>query len=460
MLAIGGTAFAALQSLVVPALPVLQQDLDTTPTGATWIFTSYLLSASVAMPIAGRLGDMYGKKRLLVISLAALALGCFVAAAGATLWMVILGRLMQGLGGGFLPLAFGIIRDEFPRERIPGAIGLMSGLLGVGAGLGIVLAGPIIEHLSYHWLFWIPGVVLLPAIILTLFVVPESPVRAPGRIDFVGAVLLSLWLVLLLVAISQAPTWGWVSARTVLSIIGAAVSAAFWVRVEFHATNPLVDMQMMAQRNVWAPNLAGFLLGASLFSGLVLISPFVQAPESTGYGFGASATQAGLFVLPSSILMLVSAPLAGRLARRFGAKLPLVLACAIAFTAFALLAVEHSSPWNIYVASLLMGAGFGFALASLGNLIVEAVRPDQTGVASGMNAVMRAIGAAVGSQIAASILAASVLASGYPDERGYTIAFAVLALALVVATAAALAVPGRRYLPAHIAVVEAGVSRG
>jgi EmrB/QacA subfamily drug resistance transporter len=448
-LALGGAAYAMLQSLVVPALPALQRDLHTTPTGAAWIFTSYLLAASVATPIAGRVGDMFGKKRTLLVVLAGVAGGTGLAAVATTLPVMIAARTIQGLGGAIFPLAFGIIRDEFPRERVAGGIALISGLLGVGGGLGIVLAGPILAHLDYHWLFWIPLVAIGLAALATVLVIPESPVRAPGDVDWIGAALLSLWLVCLLVAVSEAARWGWLSARTVGLVVAACAVALVWLRLEMRSAFPLVDMRMMRLRGVWTTNLAGFLLGIGMYSSFVLIPQFVQTPASDGYGFGSSVTQAGLFLIPSTLAMMIASPVGGLMSGRFGSKVPLVLGSSITMLAFVLLSVAHSTHWQVYLASLLVGIGMGFAFAAMANLIVEAVRPDQTGVATGMNTVMRTIGGAIGAQVAASILAASLLPDGIPTERGYTLSFAIMAAALALGVVASLAVPGRQPRRVH-----------
>src|ERR1700681_1351270 len=221
VLSLGGGAYALLQSLVVPALPVLQHDLHTSTAGVAWIFTSYLLAAAVVTPIAGRLGDMFGKKRVLVIVLAGLAAGSLLAAVVTSLPLMIVARTIQGLGGAIFPLAFGILRDEFPRERVAGAIALVSGLLGIGGGLGIVLAGPILQHLSYHWLFWIPLVVTGGSAVAATVLIPESTLRAPGNVHWLGVVLLSGWLVGLLLAVSQSSRWGWGSGKTIGLIIVA-----------------------------------------------------------------------------------------------------------------------------------------------------------------------------------------------------------------------------------------------
>ena len=275
-----------------------------------------------------------------------------------------------------------------------------------------------------------------------MVLIPESPVRAPGNVHWMGAVLLTLWLVCLLLAISEAPDWGWLSARTLGLLGAAAVLAVVWVRIEARSRTPLVDMQMMRLRGVWTTNLAGFLIGFGLYSAFVLIPQFVQTPPANGYGFGSSVTQAGLFLIPSTLMMLIAAPIAGRLSGRYGSKLPLVVGATTTTLTFVLLAFAHSAHWQIYLASLLLGIGVGFAFASMANLIVEAVRADQTGVATGMNAVMRTIGGAIGGQVAASILSASLLADGLPEERGYTLSFAIMAAALGASIVAALAVPG------------------
>ena len=443
VLSLAACAYTLLQSLVVPALPVLQRELHTSTSGVAWVFTAYLLAASVVTPIAGRLGDIFGKKLVLVIALAGLAAGSLLAALVTTLPLMIAARAIQGLGGAVFPLAFGIVRDEFPPERVAGAIALISGIFGIGGGLGILLAGPILENLNYHWLFWIPFVAASISTVATLFLVPESPIRAPGVVFWTGAVLLSVWLIALLLGISKAPDWGWFDPKTLGLFAIAAVGAVLWVRAESRARSPLVDMVMMRLRPVWTTNVATFLLGFGLYCAFVLIPQYVQAPVSTGYGFGASVTQSGLYLLPSTIALLIFSPVGGRLSKRTGSKVPLVLGMVVTTLSFVVLAVADSS-WEIYLASALLGTGIGFAFAAVANLIVEAVRRDQTGVASGMNTIVRTIGGAIGAEVAATILAANVLASGYPDRHGYTVTFVMCGAAMALGVGASLAVPGRR----------------
>jgi EmrB/QacA subfamily drug resistance transporter len=443
VLVLAGCTFALLQSLVAPALPEIQRDLHTTPTAVAWVLTAYLLSASVLTPIIGRLGDMFGKEHTMVASLSVLGLGTLVAALAHSIEILILGRVIQGAGGAVFPLAFGIIRDEFPRDRVARGIAFLSALMGIGGGAGIILAGPIVDALGYHWLFWFPLIMVIVAVVATLIFVPESPIKTPGRINWLGAALLSSWLVCVLVAVSEGSNWGWTSAKTVGLFLAGVILAVLWVRNESRAREPLVDMQMMRIRGVWTVNAAAFLVGAGMYSSFVLIPQFVSEPTSSGYGFGASVSQAGLFLAPSTLGMLLLGPVAGRLSERFGSRVPLILGGLTTTLSFVLLAVAHSQHGEIYVASAILGAGIGLAFASLANLIVEAVPPEQTGVATGMNTVMRTLGGSVGGQIGASVLAGTVVA-GVPTEAGFTSAFALAAGACALATVAAFAVPRRR----------------
>ena len=445
VLALGGVSYALLQSLVAPALPDIQHVLHTSPDGVSWVLTAYLLSASVATPLIGRLGDMYGKERLLVIVLALLSLGTVVSALASSLTVMLTGRVIQGAAGGIFPLAFGIIRDEFPRERIAGGIGLMSALLGVGGGAGVVLAGPIVDNLSFHYLFWLPLVPILAATVLTHIAVPESPVRVPGRVNWVAASLMSVGLVLVLIAVSETAKWHWLSAKT-LGLIGAGVVVlTLWVVSESRSEQPLVDMRMMRIRGVWTTNLVALLLGFGMYASFILIPELVETPSGHGYGFGASVTGAGLFLLPSTLAMLVVGSQTGRLEKRFGSKPPLLAGGLLAFACFALLALAHTAEWEIYVASVLLGAGIGLAFAAMANLIIENVGPGETGVATGMNTVTRTVGGAFGGAAAASVIARTVVpASGFPTSHGYSEAFGLCAVALFAGVVVGLWIPQRR----------------
>ncbi len=443
VLAVGALAYAVLSAAVVPALPTIQHDLHTSETGVTWLLTAYLLAASVGTSILGRLGDMYGKGRVLLWTFVILALGTLLAAVANSLALVIVGRALQGAAGGIFPLAFGIVRDEFPREKVAGSIGLLSATLGVGGGLGIVGSGVILQHLSWHWLFWIPLFVIVVAALFTWRFVPESPVRVPGRINWGAAALMTVGISAALLAVSEATVWSWGSVKTLGLLAAGLAVCAVWVAVEARSSVPLVDMTMMRIRGVWTTNVAAFLLGAGMYSSFIIIPQFAQLPTSTGFGFGSSVVVSGLYLLPLTIAMMTMSLLAGPLALRYGSRLSLLVGTVVTAAAFALLALAHGHPYDFLISAGLMGIGIGLAFAALGNLIVEAVPPHQTGVASGMNTVMRTLGGALGAQIAATFIAANV-AHGLPTVTGFTESFVLATAFLVVGILAAVAVPRRR----------------
>ena len=443
VLSLGAIAYAMLSSTVIPALPTLQRDLHTTETGIAWLLTAYLLAASVGTPILGRLGDMYGKERLLLWTLLILVVGTVMAALSSSLGVLIVARFIQGAAGGIFPLAFGIVRDEFPREKVAGGIGLLSAILGVGGGAGIVLSGVIIEHLSYHWLFWIPLVPVVIAAVATWRFVPESPIRVPGRVNWLAAALMTIGISAALLAVSETTTWGWGSPKTLLLLLVGFIFIFLWILVEVRSDHPLVDMTMMRVRGVWTTNASAFLLGAGLYASFVVFPQFAQLPTSTGFGFGASVVVSGLYLLPTTVGMTILGLRAGAISARFGSRAALLAGTLFSTASFVMLAVAHEHPWELLVAAGLLGVGIGLAFAALGNLIVQAVPSHQTGVASGMNTVMRTLGGALGGQLSATFIANN-MSRGEPTVTGFTQTFWMATGFLVACLVAGILVPKPR----------------
>jgi EmrB/QacA subfamily drug resistance transporter len=447
-------AYALQQTLVVPALPALRDDLHTTTTWATWILTVFLLVACVSTPILGRLGDQYGKERMLLVSLGLFLAGCIGASAAWNIWSLIAFRVLSGAGGALFPLSFAIIRDEFPPERVKVAIGLLSAVFGVGGGFGIVLSGVIVDHVSWRWLFVLGSIPVAVAIALVHRYVPESPIRSPSRVDVPGALLLSGGLVTLMLSLTEGERWGWTSAPVLGLAVCSAALFVLWGLVELRSSAPMVDMRMLAHRPVLLTNAATMVSGFALFSCFVLVPTFVQSPSSRGYGFGASATEAGLYLLPSSLAMLFAGPAAGVLGRRFGSKWPLSGGMLLVGVAALVLAVAHDEPWHIVAASAALGLGVGSAFAAMVALIAENVDATEMGVATGMNTVVRMIGAVVGGQVGAALLTAQTIGnSSAPAESAFTTTFALSAAAALAASLLALAIvrrPLRRLVPADV----------
>ncbi|WP_237534724.1 MFS transporter [Streptomyces sp. SID3343] len=449
VLIMGALTYSLLQSMLAPALPQIQKEIGATADSTAWLMTGYLLCASVTTPILGRLGDMYGKKRLFVFTIAMLAVGSLVCALADSVGLMIIGRIVQGFGGAVFPLSFGIVRDEFPPEKRAGAIGLMSAIMGIGGGIGIVVTGPIMDHLSYHWLFWIPMVVCAITAAGSWFLIPESPVRVKTKIHWLGGLLLSLGLVGILLALSKGEAWGWGSANTLGLFALGLVSLALWVFAESRAAEPLVDMRVMRMRGVWATNLGGLLVGFSMMAGMLLVPRFLQMPESTGYGFGTSVTVSGLYVLPQAFAMLLIGPMAGVIDKRFGSKLAMVAGCVLMAAGFAFLAFAHTRGWHILVAMFVFGIGIGLAMSAMANLIVGSVPIEQTGIATGINTIARTVGMSCASAISTTLLTANPGADGLPAERGFVLTFVFAAAAALVALGVTFVVPSRPKPGAH-----------
>ncbi|MGY2704700.1 EmrB/QacA subfamily drug resistance transporter [Nocardioides sp. HB32] len=428
VLCLGVGAFSLLQSMVNPVLPTIEAGLGTDQATVSWVLTAYLLSASVFTPIIGRVGDKVGKERMLVVALAALAVGSFMAAIATSIGVMIAARVVQGIGGGVLPLTFGIVRDEFPREKVAGAIGTASALLAVGGGVGLVIAGPVVDALSYHWLFWIPMVMTVVAALAAAFYVPESPERTPGRINVGTALLMSGWLVALLVGVTEGHLWGWSSARVIGLFVIAAILLVVWVWAESRSDQPLVDMKMMRIPTVWTVNLVALLFGAGMYATYAFLPQFLQTPESAGYGFGVSVTESGLLLLPQTVASFIAGVMAGRLTVRFGSKAMMVFGAALTAASTLALTLAHDEIWQVLVATSGLGLAFGLAFAAMSNLVVAAVPQSQTGVATGMNTNIRTVGGAIGAAVVTSVITANVQPSGFPHESGYTHGFAVLAI--------------------------------
>jgi MFS family permease len=438
VLALAGALFAVLQAAVVPALPDLDRALGAGPSSGTWILTVNLLATAVLTPVLGRMGDIHGKDRMLRVVVGTLGLGTLACALAPSLPVMLAGRVAQGAGGAVFPLAFGVLRDELEGERVAGAIGLVSSLLGVGAGLGLVLAGPVIVALGWRWLFWLPLAVLVPVAGAIVWWVPRSPVRTPAPVDLASAALMIAGLSALLVAVSEASGWGLRSGKT-LGLLGAgALLVAAWVRHELRSDDPLVDMRMMALRGVWTTNLAAFLLGVGMYASIALLPALVELPSATGVGFGGSVTAAGLFMLPTAAPQLIVGPLTGRIARRIGSRAQLLIGVGLMLAAYLSLTVAHRHAWQLILATTALGLGLGFGLGALANLIVVAVGPRQTGVATAMNTVTRTLGGAFGAAIVAECLA-----RGGSLDGDFALAFAACAGALALGIGAVLAIPGK-----------------
>lgn len=445
---LGGLAVSMAQSLLVPVLQVLPAQLGASSADVEWLLTSTLLVAAVSVPVLGRLGDMFGKRRMLLISLACLVVGSLLTAVTSNLALLILGRGIQGVSIAAIPLGISLLSTLLPRERVGSAIAVISAMLGVGGALALPIGGVIGQHADFHWLFWLTAAVGAIALVATAVVVPESPVRTGGRIDLVGTLLLSAALVAILLPLAESSSWGWTSARTLgLLAAGAALVLVFgWSQTRI--TSPLVDLTALRRPPIVLTNLASVLFGFGLFASLIGTAGYLQAPASTGYGFGTSIVVSGLCMLPGGLSMLLLSDVTASIIRRIGGARTLALGGAILAVGWLLRIVLISELWLVVAGSTVVGIGAAVGYAAMPSLINEYTPPTEIAAANGLNALARSLGTSIASAVGGSLLAAqtvTVTAGGgvaleLPSLGGYRLLFGLCVVASIAAAALAIAI--------------------
>ncbi|RFU23224.1 MFS transporter [Geodermatophilus marinus] len=434
-LALGTTALSLLQSIVVPVLPTIADQLGVSPTAAGWVLTANLLAAAVSTPVLGRLGDALGERPVLLGILATTCAGTLLALVTSSLPALIVARVLQGVSYGLFPLSISVLRRELTPGRLTVAMSVVSSTLAVGGVVGLVAAALLTrDGGDYHGPFWLGAAVSLAALALTAAVLPRRPPTGGGRVDWWGALVLGAGLVLLLLPVSQGNGWGWTSPATLGCLAGAVLVLAGWVVLQRRRAEPLVRPALLADPRTLVPTVAGLMTGVGLFASFLGLLAFVQSPPPDG--FGASVVEAAvLYLLPGGVAGVLLAPVAGRVVARVGA-LPTLLSGAVSGIAgFGLFALARAEPWQVVTAGLLTQLWATVAYAALPALVVAAVRPEETGVANAVNSIARSVGQALGSAVTVALLAA-----GTDALTGRTAPEATTAVALVGVGAAAVVV--------------------
>lgn len=447
VLAFAGITVAVMQTLLVPVIKDLPALLRTSPSNATWVMTATLLAGAISTPIMGRLGDLFGKRRMLLASLAVMVVGSLICGFTDDLLTMIAGRALQGFAMGAIPLGIGIMRDELPREKLGSAMALMSSSIGVGGGLALPVAALIAQNADWHALFFASAGLGVLSMLLTVLVVPESAVRAVGTFDWRGAIGLSAGLVALLLPITKGSDWGWGSGTT-LGLFGVAVAILLlWGVMELRSAAPLVDLRTTARREVLLTNLASIMVGVAFYAISLVLPQLLQLPESNGYGLGQSMVVAGLCVAPLGLTMMLTAPLYAKIAARRGPKVSLMLGMVVIAIGYGAGIGLMSAAWQTIIVSVVIGAGIGLAYSSLPALIIGAVDPSETGAATGLNTLMRSIGTSVSSAVIGMVLAkTSVEVGGFavPTMNGFRISFMIATGAVIGGLVLAAFLPSQR----------------
>ncbi|MFF1300597.1 MULTISPECIES: MFS transporter [unclassified Streptomyces] len=447
VLAFAGIVVSLMQTLVIPIVPELPRLLDAPASDTAWAVTATLLAAAVATPVVGRLGDMFGKRRMLLISVVMLIAGSVVCALSDSLIPMIIGRVLQGLASGVIPLGISIMRDELPAERLAGATALMSASLGIGGALGLPAAALIADNFSWHVLFWTSAALGVVALALVSLLVPESRVRTGGRFDLVGGIGMATGLVCLLLGISKGADWGWASGTTIGLFVAAVVVLLAWGWFELRTDQPLVDLRTTARRQVLVTNLASIAVGFAMFAMSLVLPQLLQLPSQTGYGLGRSMLVAGLVMAPSGLVMMVTAPISAAVSKARGPKTTLMIGALIVAAGYGVNIVLMTEVWHFVLAACVIGAGIGFTYGSMPALIMGAVPASETAAANSLNTLMRSIGTSSASAIAGVILAQMTTDFGgyaLPSESGFKVVLGVGAGAALLAFVVASFIPRQK----------------
>ncbi|UCM91410.1 MFS transporter [Streptomyces marincola] len=460
VLAGAGIVTSLMQALVIPLIPELPALLGTSAANASWVVTVTLLTGAVATPVVGRLGDLYGKRRMLLTCLALLVAGSLVCALADSLAPMILGRAFQGMSMGIIPLGISIMRDLMPPERLGSAIALMSSSLGIGGALGLPAAAAVAQNADWHMLFWGAAALGTVVAVLVLRAVPESRVRAGGPFDVTGALLLSCGLVALLLPISKGGDWGW-DAPVTLGLFGAAALVlALWCGWELRTPAPLVNLRSSVKRQVLVTNLASVLVGLAMFVMMLVPVQILQLPEATGYGLGQSMLAAGLWMAPSGLVIVLVSPLGARLSAARGPRTSLLTGALVIAFGYVIALGLSGSAWGVLAFTSVISVGIALAYAAMPALIMAAVPPSETAVANGLNTLMRSIGTSTSSAVVGALLASMTIrfeGAELPSEQGLRTVLAFGACAALLATAVILAIP--RHAPADASAAPPAAAR-
>ncbi|MFI0352761.1 MFS transporter [Actinomadura sp. 9N407] len=448
VLAVAGIVAALMQTLVVPLIGDLPRMLDTTASNASWVITVTLLAAAVATPITGRLGDMYGKRRMLLVCASLLIVGSVICALSSSLIPMITGRAVQGMGTGIIALGISALRDVLPTERLGSSIALLSASMGIGGALGLPIAAVVAENASWRVLFWGVAVLSLLITVLIWLVVPATPALGAGsRFDLLGGLGLGAALICLLLAVSKGGDWGWTSVTTLGMFAAAIVLLLAWGWWELRTRDPLLDLRVTARPQVLLTNAASVVIGFAMYAQSLIIPQLLQLPAETGYGLGQSMLAMGLWMAPGGVMMMLMSALGARLSAARGPKVTLFVGSLVIAAGYGSSMALMGSTWGLMIVVCISSGGVGMAYGAMPALIMGGVPQSETASANSFNTVMRSVGTSVSAAVVGVVLAQmSMQVGGYtvPTENGFRTGMLIGCAVALVAAAISLSIPVRR----------------
>ncbi|MFE7355428.1 MFS transporter, partial [Streptomyces sp. NPDC057543] len=447
-LALAGITAAIMQTLVTPLIAELPQILHTSPSNAAWVITVTLLAGAICVPISGRLGDLIGKRRMLLACSVPLVAGSLVCALASSVVPMIIGRGLQGMGMGMVPLGIALLRDVVPAEKLSSSIALVSASMGIGGGLGLPIAAAVAQYANWRVLFWGSTVLAVAIAVAIWFVIPDVPAGAKGqRFDALGAVGLGAGLVCLLLAVSKGANWGWTSATTLGLFAAAVVILLAWGAWELRTREPLIDLRTTARPRVLLTNVASIFVGFGMYASMLVVPQLLQFPEATGYGLGQSMLAAGLWMAPGGIMMMIVSPLGGKLTDARGPKFTLICGVLVLAAGYGLSLVLMGSAWGLMLALMVINSGVGLAYGSMPALIMSSVPLSETAAANGFNTLMRSLGTSVGAAVMGVVLSQMTVTMGgysFTSESGFRTGLTIGCGIALVAAVIASVIPAAR----------------
>ncbi|MET7881491.1 MFS transporter [Streptomyces avermitilis] len=447
-LAFAGTVAAIMQTLVTPLIAELPQLLHTTPSNSAWVITVTLLVSAVCVPVSGRLGDLVGKRRMLLACSVPLVVGSVVCALSSSVTPMIVGRGLQGMGMGVVPLGIALLRDVVPAEKLSSSIALVSASMGIGGGLGLPIAAAVAQYASWRVLFWGSAVLAVAIGTLIWFLIPDVPASAKGqRFDLLGALGLGVGLVCLLLGVSKGADWGWASATTLGLFAAAVVVLLGWGVWEMRIKDPLIDLRTTGRPRVLLTNVASIFVGFGMYASMLIIPQLLQFPDATGYGLGQSMLASGLWMAPGGIMMMIVSPFGGKLTDARGPKFTLICGVLVIALGYGLSLALMGSAWGLMLVGMVINSGVGLAYGSMPALIMSSVPLSETAAANGFNTLMRSLGTSIGSAVIGVVLAQMTVTMGghsFTSEGGFRTGLMIGGGVALVAAAIAAVIPAAR----------------